>query len=494
MKRILLAVLMLQCLISCNNIPKNSQTLGRVPAMTPDCVGITVPSNIAPIGFAYDEQGSSYVTEFSSGSVSVVLKGDEVLPSAKQWTKLLEASSDIQVKGYVRQGGEWFAFEPFSMEVAEPVDPYLAYRLIPPSFENYEVQQLMIRDLSSFDEREFYNNTYLREGNQVQCVNCHYFRNQGTSEMQIHVRQYLGGTMLLRNGEVTKINLKNDSTISNGVYTAWHPTHNYIVYTTNSTLQDVHSIDKNLIEVLDDNSQLIMYDLDKDLVSIVEDYDYALECYPCWSPDGRRLYFTSAYMSYEGPAEGRNQYVYENSEDIHYDLYYKDFDPETAEWGSTVKLIDAASMNQSITLPRVSPDGRYLMFTMGRYGVFHIWHPESDLYLMDLSTGEYRPIDEINSQNAESYHTWSSNGSWVVYSTRREDSGFTRLYLAHHNGDGSFDKPFALPMRNPRWSTFYLNSFNIPEFSKEDIPYTSRELSKLVKELDIHYPAAQTAQ
>ena len=113
---------------------------------------------------------------------------------------------------------------------------------------------------------------------------------------------------------------------------------------------------------------------------------------------------------------------------------------------------------------------------------------------MDLSTGEYRPIDEINSQNAESYHTWSSNGSWVVYSTRREDSGFTRLYLSHHNGDGSFDKPFALPMRNPRWSTFYLNSFNIPEFSKEDIPYTSRELSKLVKELDIHYPAAKTAQ
>ena len=141
-------------------------------------------------------------------------------------------------------------------------------------------------------------------------------------------------------------------------------------------------------------------------------------------------------------------------------------------------------MDMSISLPRVSPDGRWLMFAMANYGVFHIWHEDSDLYLLDLQDGSWRALDEINSTLPESYHSWSSTGEWVAFTSRRDDAHYTRVYFAHHNGDGTFSKPFALPMKNPRWSTFFMYSFNVPEFTVQDIPYTARDLATLVRDTE----------
>jgi hypothetical protein len=479
----LLTVALMLC--ACSGVPRNSEPAGRVPVTTPDYAGVTIPSNIAPLTFAYDESASKYVTVFTAGDRKFVVKGkDRAVPSVKDWKKILEGASRIEVETYMKKDGSWVRFEPFYFDVAGPIDQFLSYRLIPPNFENFEHLSLMIRDLTSYGEREFYNNELLRSGDQVQCMNCHHFRNYGTGEMQIHVRQYLGGTMILRGDEVRKINMKNDSTISSGVYPAWHPTHNYIAYSTNFTYQEFHSHDRNLLEVIDDNSQLILYDLDRNEVSMIYDDPDALECFPAWAPDGRRLYFTSAYIPYEGEPEQKTSWFYEHYRDIRYDLCYMDFDPDTRSWGEPVKLIDAAAMGKSISLPRVSPDGRWLMFAMGEYGVFHIWHEDADLCLLDLQDGSWRVLDELSSDLPESYHSWSSTGEWVAFTTRRDDAHYTRVYFAHHNGDGTLGKPFALPMKNPRWSTFFMYSFNVPEFTVEDIPYTARELANLVRDTE----------
>ena len=242
---------------ACAGVPQKADPAGRVPAMTPDYDGVTIPCNIAPLTFAYDEGGSRYVTVFSAGDDAVVVKGkDRAVPSAKEWKKLLGAGSRVSVETYMRKDGAWTRFEPFVIDVAGEIDQFLSYRLIPPNFENFEHLALIIRDLTSYDEREFYNNELLKEGSQVQCMNCHHFRNYGTDEMQIHVRQYLGGTMILRGDDIRKINMKNDSTISSGVYPAWNPVYDYIAYSTNFTYQEFHSHDRNLLEVIDDNSQL----------------------------------------------------------------------------------------------------------------------------------------------------------------------------------------------------------------------------------------------
>lgn len=483
--RLLSIVCVSGMLHSCSAVPQNAAQAGRTAAITPDYAGVTIPSNIAPLTFAYDEDGARYVTVFSAGDQKLIVKGkDRAVPSAKEWKRLLSGAGQISVETYMRKDGAWLHFEPFTIEVAGPIDRYLSYRLIPPNFENFEHLSLMIRDLTSYGEREFYDNRILHDGAQVQCMNCHHFRNYGTAEMQIHVRQYLGGTMILRGDDVRKINMKNDSTISSGVYPAWNPVYNYIAYSTNFTYQEFHSHHRNLLEVIDDNSQLILYDLDRNEVQLVYDDPDALECFPAWAPDGRRLYFTSAYMPYEGEPEGKTSWFYEHYEDIRYDLYYIDFNPDNRSWGEPVKVIDASSMGRSISIPRVSPDGRWLMFAMGEYGVFHIWHEDADLYLLDLQDGSWRAIDEVNTDLPESYHSWSSTGEWVAFTTRRDDAHYTRVYLAHHNGDGTFGKPFALPMKNPRWSTFFMYSFNVPEFTVEDIPYTAQELANLVRDTE----------
>ena len=58
---------------------------------------------------------------------------------------------------------------------------------------------------------------------------------------------------------------------------------------------------------------------------------------------------------------------------------------------------------------------------MAPFGTFHIWHPESDLYVVDLETGENRELTEANSDDTESYHSWSSNSRWIVFSSRRDE-------------------------------------------------------------------------
>ena len=323
----------------------------------------------------------------------------------------------------------------------------------------------------------------VQDASNGQCINCHHYRNYTTHNMQFHARQFKGGTIMVIDGELRKVNLKTDSTISAGVYPAWHPTHDYIAYSTNKTHQSIRSIDHNRVEVADEESDLILYDIRNNSVSIIENDSSQFECFPSWSPDGRMLYYVSAY--YDAPfGEKRKDQVFINSKDIKYDLYCKPFDPDTRTWGESVLLYDCSAQGMSATLPRVSPDGRMLLFSMAPYGVFHIWHRESDLWMMDLKDNSVRKLDEINSPEVESYHSWSSNGKWVIFSTRREDGAYTRLYITHLEKDGSFSKPFALPQRNPDFNKSFLYSYNIPEFMKEPVHISPQQFASFISNID----------
>jgi Tol biopolymer transport system component len=215
-------------------------------------------------------------------------------------------------------------------------------------------------------------------------------------------------------------------------------------------------------------------------VSIIENDSSKFECFPAWAPDGKTLYYVAANVEYPANAS-REAYIMHNYEDVHYNLYKKSFNPQTEQWGDAECIYDAASEEKSITLPRVSPDGRYLMFTMGNFGVFHIWHKDANLFIMDLKNREIRELTEINSNEVESYHSWSSNGKWIVFSTRREDGGFTRLYLSHFNEDGTFSKPFALPQLNAAHNSSFMYSYNIPEFTTESVKITPKEFASFFK-------------
>ncbi|MBR2771550.1 MAG: hypothetical protein IKD78_06000, partial [Bacteroidales bacterium] len=122
-------------------------------------------------------------------------------------------------------------------------------------------------------------------------------------------------------------------------------------------------------------------------------------------------------------------------------------------------------------------------YTLSDYGQFSIWHHEADLYLLDLATGEIRPMTDANSGDTESFHNWSTNSRWLVFSSRRDDGLFTRPYFCHIDAKGNASKAFMLPQRNPR--RFYRErflSFNVPDFIIGPTRFDSHKASRLIND------------
>ena len=80
-----------------------------------------------------------------------------------------------------------------------------------------------------------------------------------------------------------------------------------------------------------------------------------------------------------------------------------------------------------------------------------------------------RKLENVNSNKAESYHSWSSNGRWMIFISRRDDGNYSRLYIAYFDRQGRAHKAFELPQYDPSFYDFYLRSFNVPEFMKEPV-------------------------
>ena len=129
------------------------------------------------------------------------------------------------------------------------------------------------------------------------------------------------------------------------------------------------------------------------------------------------------------------------------------------------------------------------MFALAEYGVFHIWHHDADLWMIDLhaplnsSEGirNPRPVDEINSPDTESYHSWSSNGKWVVFSSRRDDGVYTRPFIAHIDKNGKGSKPFELPCADPDFHRQFMKSYNIPEFMRGPVTIKPQSFADVLK-------------
>ncbi|MBR6211870.1 MAG: PD40 domain-containing protein, partial [Bacteroidales bacterium] len=297
--------------------------------------------------------------------------------------------------------------------------------------------------------------------------------------MQFHVRQKDGGTVIARNGHISKVNLKAEGVLSPGVYPSWHPTEDLIAYSLNSTRQYFYSKGIDKTEVIDSDSDLILYDPAENKATVVAADTSALETFPSWAPDGKTLYYVSADITALAPM--RQYYYGPHYDELKYNLMRIPFDPATRTFGEKETFFDAAALDKSATFPRVSPDGRYLLFTMAGFGQFHIWHRDADLFLSDLATGEWRRLENVNSEETESYHCWSSDGRWIVFSSRRGDRTYTRLYLAWFDGEGHAHKPFLLPHRNPERHDGLFKSYNIPEFTKEPVTISPKRFLKAVK-------------
>ena len=460
-----LIALLLALLTDCTPQYKVTRRLASLPDIFPDYCGVTVPQQIAPLHFrvnarAGEAVGARFVSD--NGEETTVSASDgSVCISRSRWQALLDGAGKVTVEVMVKQGDAVCAYRPFDILVSpDPIDPYIAYRKIEPGYTNWYKMGLYQRQLSTFDEEPLVENT--STGNN--CINCHTFCQADPRKMAFHMRGEMAGTWLLQgDGRPVKCFAGND-TVRSLVYPSWHPSGRFIAYSTNDTHQTFHSSSANRIEVFDEKSDIVVLDLDPGAPQLFSSPLIATasswETYPCFSPDGKTLYFCTA-DSVAMP---------QRYKEVKYSICSIAFDAAKKKFGDRVDtLLSARTVGKSMVMPRVSPDGKWMVVTVSDYGCFPIWHHEADLYIVNLRTRAVRPLAAANSRDTESYHSWSSNGRWLLFASRRVNGLYTMPYLCHIAPDGRASKPFLLPQDDTDYYDRCLKSYNIPEFVKGKI-------------------------
>ena len=464
-------VLMLS--VSCSSLPGDFTEKNENPPVFPDVIGVTIPVNIAPLNFKLTSSSEKIVALFEGKNSRFQIHGkDKIEIPLRKWHKLLENNPDdsLQVTVYAQQQGRWIRYLPFRIIIKKtPVDPYLVYRLIAPGYESWSEMGIYQRNITNFNEETIIDNRLL-PGN---CMNCHSFNRNDPNQMMFHLRGNIGATILVKDGTVTKLSTKTNETISNTVYPYWHPSGKYIAFSVNSISQVFHSVPEKRIEVMDSKSDLVVYDIaaNKLITSKLISSEENFETFPTFTADGKTLIFCSS----------KKEKLPDDFNKVKYSLCKISFDESSGTFGDRVDtLVSSYMTGKSVSFPRPSGDGKFLMFTMSDYGNFSIWHKEADLYLLNLIDGTFKPVSAANSDNTESYHSWSSGSRWFVFSSRRIDGLYTRPYIAWLNENGDASKPFLLPQKDPDFYDNCLRSFNIPEFVTGKVKTNGRNILKTI--------------
>lgn len=430
--------------------------------MFPDYADITIPCNIAALNFRIGGAGKI--------SVSVTGSHDEYRFSGRRgivkfpagkWRSMLESEKGGVVKVSVEAAGGYSNSFTWTI-VSDSIDRYLSYRLIEPAYEIWNRIQIEERDIESFSTKLLGDNRSAGHS----CMNCHTTNRNGTSFM--HLRGANGGTVLNREGHLVKLNTRTQKT-GNTVYGDISADGRYGVFTTADITFAIHSRRDQRMEVYDSRSDLVVLDLDNLTVtdSPCVNGDEYQETFPCFSADGRNIFFCRAHHLSQPDSTAY----------MHYDIAVVAFDPETGRIGDKVDIMLSARERFSFSHLKASPDGRWLMVTAAKYGTFPIWHQESDLWLLDLENQKIDVLTGVNAFGADTYHSWSSNSRWVVFASKRDDLVYGRPYVVYIGPDGTAGKPFLLPQKDPAMYITTLKSFNLPELY--DIPevYNARQIA-----------------
>ena len=454
---------------SCTPTPKDVVMQDALPPIYPDYCDVTIPENIAPLNFLLRENCEAIEVKVNQEVIHA--RGNEVVFDIDDWKALMQQSADKEIEVTVTAliDGTWIQYKPFHWQVvSDKVDPYLTYRLIEPDYEIWNHVQIQQRCVENLDVNALGHYEQLEN----RCMNCHTYANQSPELSMMYVRGPGGGAILNRNGELSKLN------IPGSVYFGFSPSGRYITYSTQKIIPAFHSDPSKRLEVYDAASNVFVADMEahKVISSPLLSDSLKFETFPTFSPDGKYIYYCAA-DSVSLPRDIKH---------LQYSLVRIPFDESTGTIGTQVDTLFAvhsslSTSKSSVCHPRVSPDGRYILYTVADYGTFPIWHPEADLQMMDLTTGAIDSLTIVNSQKSDTYHAWSSNSRWFVFASKRDDGLYGKPYFCYIDKDGKAHKPFCLPQKHPTFYDNNLKSFNAPELGKGKVPFDVEDVAKVMK-------------
>jgi len=468
----LLQVTSLILAYSCQTDIDNYSQLDRFPVIFPDYNEIVIPPNIAPLNFVIKEKSDAFIVKiYAEGTEPITIENSNgiVNMDIDDWHALLKKAKgkSIHIDIFVKDNnGKLLKFKTINNQVSEDeIDNHLVYRLINTGYVMWSAIGIYQRNLENFDESVIIDNKTIDNT----CINCHSFAKNNPKNMMLHVRSTHSGTIIYRDGDMKKINTKTNHTLAAGAYPNWHPDGRHIAMSVNKISQRFFSKDIR-IEVSDEASDLVVYDAETNKITTSPKISTdSRENLPVWSADGKYLYFISApaVTDYESEYKGK------------YELLRIPYDVEKEEWGTVDTVISSKETGKSVSFPKTSPDGKYLLFTMSDYGYFTIHHPDADLYLLNLEDGKYEKL-AINSPQTDSYHNWSSSGRWFVFSSKRLDELFTRPFFCYFDKNGKVSKPFVMPQKDPEFYDTFLKNYNIPELVTGPVEPSAFELRDLI--------------
>jgi len=465
-------------------------SIDRPAKVRPDYAGSTIPPNIAPLNFIIQQEGAGFFVRIYSeegNPIEIFSRKSTIGIPKRPWHKLLDLNRGRQLNMDIFVGSaasassskeeniRWSRFQTLTAEIAhEDIDPFLVYRRIRPGHGTWRDMGIYQRNLSSFNESVILNNEYFKHG----CVNCHTFCGNRAEKMLLGIRSpvYGSSALLVEGDKVRKIGTKFG-------YTSWHPSGRVAAFSINKVRQLFHAAASEVRDVMDFDSVMAYYNVDSKTVKttpILAKKD-RLETYPTWSPDGRYLYFCSAPVTWSDKTV-----VPESYNQIKYDLVRVSYNIDRDQWDQLESVLSVEDTGLSILLPRISPDGRWLLFCMCNYGCFPVYQQSSDLYIMDLKAVKekgdfsYKRLG-INSSESESWHSFSSNSRWIVFSSKRGSGIFTRTYIAYVDKNGKVHRPLLLPQKDPAYYDSCLWTYSIPELVTEPVRATKEKLGRVVR-------------
>lgn len=460
--------------VACKPTVDRVVTVDSEPLLWPDYNGVTIPRNIAPLNFstiAYDSLQGIEATIVTSDNQEYRFSGKKHIAfNQKQWKEILKKQAGCELSVFVKEikNNIEYVYKPFKIKVDDSeIDNYLCYRLIAPSYEIYSQMGIYCRNLTNFEQKTVVDNRLVNSN----CVNCHSFCKGNTDLAQLHIRGDLGATVIKDGDEISICKATTDKYKLNCVYPYWHPSGRYIAYSQNKTVQTFHCANANRVEVYDKESRVVVYDRESNKLITSPELNSAatFTTEPSFSPDGKYLYYTTS----------KSVDMAKYTKEARYDICRIEFSDGC--FGNVDTLVYLAKDSLTAAFPRPSYNGKYLLYTRFNYGQFAIWHKEADLWMLNLENGDTFPLTNANSNDVESYHSWSQNSKWIVFESRRDDGSYTRAYIAKINDDGTAEKAFLLPQESPVHNRNLMYSYNVPEFATSEFKINQGTLESKIK-------------
>jgi len=198
-----------------------------------------------------------------------------------------------------------------------------------------------------------------------------------------------------------------------------------------------------------------------------------------WSPDESFIVFARAPAKDPYP-EGQQPVLQANDPhevQIQYSLYRVPFN--AGKGGKAEPIAGASNNGMSNNFPKLSPDGRWIVFVKNRNG--QLMRPDSELYIVPATGGVARRM-RCNTSLMNSWHSFSPNGRWLVFSSKSR-SPYTQMFLTHINENGEDSPPIYVDNSTPANRAVNLPEFvNVPPGGLQDIDVPASEFYRVIDE------------